>query len=339
MKMNMNYGCQNYYSGYGWSYDREFETLNIAFSGGGCTYSISPTSQSFPASGGTGSISVTTQSTCSWTATSNVSWITITSDSGGTDSGTVNYSVAANTGISRIGTMTIAGRTFTVNQSAPAPTVTSPDNGSEDWPAGTTHSITWTYTGNPGSYVKIELLKSGLLNRAIASSVSTGSGGSGSYNWTIPSAQTSGTDYKIRITSRSDSSVTDMSDNNFTISGKVALPDLVVKSLSTPSSGIIGSTIYVSATVANQGTTSAGTYRLGLYFSVDSTVTTGDTLVAYCNMSALARGGSQSCNGYITIPPSLSPRTYYFGAFADDLGAVRESNETNNTRVRPIIVH
>jgi hypothetical protein len=81
-----------------------------------CTYSISPTSQSFNSSGGTGSVDVTTQSGCSWTAISNVSWITITSGSSGTGNGTVNYSVSTNTGSQRTGTITIAGETFTVTQ-------------------------------------------------------------------------------------------------------------------------------------------------------------------------------------------------------------------------------
>ncbi len=46
------------------------------------------------------------------------SWFNITSGSGGTGDGTVYYSVGQNTtGSSRTGTMTIAGKTFTVNQS------------------------------------------------------------------------------------------------------------------------------------------------------------------------------------------------------------------------------
>jgi Putative binding domain, N-terminal len=81
-----------------------------------CTYSLSSTSQSFKAGAGTASVGVTTGSTCSRTAKSNASWITVTSGSSGTGSGTVNYSVAANQGSSRSGTMTIAGKTFTVNQ-------------------------------------------------------------------------------------------------------------------------------------------------------------------------------------------------------------------------------
>ena len=82
-----------------------------------CSYSLSPTSQSFNSFGGSGTVSVTTQSGCSWTAKSNVSWITINSGASGTGSGTVTFAVAANTAaLTRTGTMTIAGKTFTVNQ-------------------------------------------------------------------------------------------------------------------------------------------------------------------------------------------------------------------------------
>ena len=86
--------------------------------------------------------------------------------------------------------------------------------------------------------------------------------------------------------------------------------------------------------------TNSGSYRLGLYFLVDSTIKKGDTIAATCSMSGLSPGGSQSCVGYITVPTSLSPGTYYFGAIADDLGAVSESNEGNNTRTTgPIIIY
>jgi len=66
-----------------------------------CTYSISPSSASFASTGGTGTISVTATSGCSWSASTGVSWATISSGSTGTGSGTVKYSVAANTGAAR----------------------------------------------------------------------------------------------------------------------------------------------------------------------------------------------------------------------------------------------
>ena len=79
---------------------------------------ISPTSASYAANGGSGTISVTAPAGCGWQAISNDSWLTITSGSGGIGNGVASYNVATNnTGSPRTGTMTVAGITFTVNQS------------------------------------------------------------------------------------------------------------------------------------------------------------------------------------------------------------------------------
>jgi hypothetical protein len=115
------------------------------FAGPICTYSISPTSQSFDSNGGTGIVSVTTQSGCGWTAVSNASWITTTSGSSGSGNGTVNYSVGANTASARTGTMTIAGQTFTVSQNGVETVLLLngvPQSGSI---TGTSSQSTWVY--------------------------------------------------------------------------------------------------------------------------------------------------------------------------------------------------
>jgi hypothetical protein len=108
---------------------------------------------------------------------------------------------------------------FTIT-SAPTPTpsitVTSP-NGGEIWKRGTPHTITWKYTGNPGPYVKIELLKGGTPVGTATYSTSLGSGGIGSYLWKISSERAPGTDYRIRVTSVSQPTVYDTSNGDFTI--------------------------------------------------------------------------------------------------------------------------
>jgi titin len=113
----------------------------------------------------------------------------------------------------------------------PTITVASPDGG-ETWAAGSSQTIRWTYTGNPGSYVKIELLKGGVLNGTISSSVSIGTGGNGSYNWAIPSTQVSGTDYRVKITSTTNAAYTDASNADFTIIG----PPPAAPTLTSPAS-------------------------------------------------------------------------------------------------------
>jgi hypothetical protein len=121
---------------------------------------------------------------------------------------------------------------FNIVAGASTPTINVTSlNGGETVQAGWTGymnpNIQWKYTGDPGANVKIELLKGGVLNTAIAASVPIGGGGSGSYYWYIPVSQAAGTDYKIRITSTSNASYTDTSDGNFTIT---AAPTIAVTS-------------------------------------------------------------------------------------------------------------
>jgi len=119
---------------------------------------------------------------------------------------------------------------ITTGKSTPTITVTSA-NGGETMQAGWTGymnpNIQWKYTGDPGPNVKIELLKGGVLNSVIVASVPIGSGGKGSYYWNIPVSQAAGTDYRIRVTSTSNSSYTDTSDGDFTI---IAAPTITVTS-------------------------------------------------------------------------------------------------------------
>lgn len=79
---------------------------------------LDATERKFPASSGSGSVNVNAPDGTTWTAVSNASWITITSGNSGTGRGTVNYAVTRNPrgNPSRTGTITIAGKTFTVRQ-------------------------------------------------------------------------------------------------------------------------------------------------------------------------------------------------------------------------------
>ena len=94
---------------------------NTGTCGGGttCSYAISPLNASYGPEGGSGTVAVNTQEGCTWTAVSNnSSWITVTAGATGSGSGQVGYSVGVNSDAARNGTMKIAGKTFTVNQSA-----------------------------------------------------------------------------------------------------------------------------------------------------------------------------------------------------------------------------
>jgi len=81
-----------------------------------CSYTISPLSRSFGSGGGSDTVSVDTGAGCEWTAVADVAWIEVTAGAAGSGPGTVNYTVSANAGDVRSGTLSVAGATFTVYQ-------------------------------------------------------------------------------------------------------------------------------------------------------------------------------------------------------------------------------
>ena len=89
--------------------------------------------------------------------------------------------------------------------------VTSP-NGGETWVKGSTHSITWTGSGNLGLNYNIELLKGGIVYQTLTTTANHQS-----FSWTLLSSYETGMDYKIRISSAISPEIRDTSDNPFTI--------------------------------------------------------------------------------------------------------------------------
>jgi len=110
--------------------------------------------------------------------------------------------------------------TITVNPQ-PYLVVTSPDGG-ENWLQGSSHAITWVT--NVTSLVKIDLYKGGVFHHTIEA----GAPGTGTYTWNISAGLTTGSDYRVVITSVANPSATDQSNADFTISGPVP-PTLTVQ--------------------------------------------------------------------------------------------------------------
>ena len=122
-----------------------------------CTYEIDRTSQTIGSDGGVGApVTVTTLAGCPWAATANASWLHITSAAGGTGTDNVTFTVDSSGGTSRTGTLTIAGRTFTVDQERCTATLT-PENqsvsslgGSFSVSLATQTGCNWTATSDAG---------------------------------------------------------------------------------------------------------------------------------------------------------------------------------------------
>ncbi len=158
----------------------KFYTVNQAAQP--CTYSISSVaSTSLGYAGAAGIIVVTAPASCSWIVANGLPWVTITSASTGTGNGTVTYSAAAtNTSMPRTGTMTVAGQTYTINQTgAPCTYVTSPaqsallsgNGATSTFAVSTPAGCAWTLSGIP-SFVELISSDSGSGSQTVSYSVS-----------------------------------------------------------------------------------------------------------------------------------------------------------------------
>ena len=112
-----------------------------------------------------------------------------------------------------------------------------------------------------------------------------------------------------------------------------ARPDLVVTTVSGPTTGVRGKKITVKWQVKNQGNAKAGAHYSRLYFSRDNTISTADVASATCyHRAGIAAGVTQSCSATLMVPRNLAPGAYYLGVIADYAGVIPESNEGNNAR-------
>jgi hypothetical protein len=154
---------------------------------------------------------------------------------------------------------------------------------------------------------------------------------------TIPASVTEGTYYLVAIADINGTVMEQDESNNSkatasTIAITASQPDLAVTALSGPSSITRDVPFNVTTTISNLASPSAGAFRVGIYLSTDANIDTGDILIGSRSIASLAGLASNSATTSVTVPSATVPAgTYYLGAIADDLGAVTETNESNNT--------
>jgi hypothetical protein len=85
-----------------------------------CQFTLQPTSQRLEAGGGNGSFTVEGPIGCNWTPTTADDWITISDGGSRSANGSVNFSIAPNTGAVRDGSIDVGGQTFAIQQGGPA---------------------------------------------------------------------------------------------------------------------------------------------------------------------------------------------------------------------------
>jgi hypothetical protein len=95
------------------------QTITVSQQASSCVYTVTPTTFTIDPASTIRTLSITSGTQCSWTATTVEPWITITNAGSGSGTSAVTFSVTANDGLARAGTLTVGGQVVTVTQTGP----------------------------------------------------------------------------------------------------------------------------------------------------------------------------------------------------------------------------
>ncbi|MCI0686777.1 MAG: hypothetical protein L0Y54_06000, partial [Sporichthyaceae bacterium] len=157
-----------------------------------------------------------------------------------------------------------------------------------------------------------------------------GTSSAGSAAVTLPSGATNGLWYLIAKADGGDALAESSESNNATWRSIQIGVDLVVYSLSGPSSVSPGQSITISETTRNQGAGTASASVTEFFLSSNSTVDAGDIALGSRAVPALTAGASSSGATALTIPAGTATGYWYVLAKADGPGDVPEASESNN---------
>ena len=118
--------------------------------------------------------------------------------------------------------------------------------------------------------------------------------------------------------------------------GAASRPDLKVGSVSAGAGTVeAGAKLKVGDATKNSGRRPAKASKTGYYLSSDARKSASDFLVATRRLRKLGARKTSRGSTTATVPPSLTPGTWFVLACADATKKVRESNERNNCRTGP----
>lgn len=144
--------------------------------------------------------------------------------------------------------------------------------------------------------------------------------------WTAPASG----NYYLRVAPYNGTSSSGANTEYRISLGDVLHPDFVVENFWFQGAGLPGGLINVSDTVRNAGFADAGPFNVSVYLSVDSTVTTADTLIGTRSAASLAVNQTSSGPWLEYALPMLADGTYYLAAIANPEG-LNETVTSNNT--------
>jgi subtilase family serine protease len=210
-------------------------------------------------------------------------------------------------------------------------TDTTKNNGPGDAPASET-----------GFYLSTDLtLDSGdvLLGSREVPALVEGATDTGSASVTVPAGTATGTYYVI-AKADADGALTELSETNNTTAKVMKLgPDLIVSSMTVPSSVAAGKGMTITETTKNIGSGDAPASETSYYLSVDGVLDNGDVALGTRSIPESPAGAVSEGAVVVTVPAGTPAGSYSIIAKADSGDVVQETSETNNTYRRIITVN
>jgi thermitase len=150
----------------------------------------------------------------------------------------------------------------------------------------------------------------------------------------LPPSTAPGT-YFVLAKADHDGAVTESSEtNNLRPSGMIRVgPDVIVSALAAPTAAAAGVAFTVSDTTQNLGGGSADESITRFYLSANTLLDASDQVVGSRTVPSLPGGASSGAGTLVTLPAGTAAGTYYLIAQADAGNAVRETVESNNSRL------
>ena len=174
-----------------------------------------------------------------------------------------------------------------------------------------------------------------LGDRAVGA-LAPGASNTGTTSAVIPAGTAAGSYWLLALADADDAVVETAELNNVRFASLKVGADLIVSTLTAPSTTGPGVPFTVTDTTTNQGTGDAGTSTTRLYLSTNFTIDAGDVVLGDRTVPALAAGVADTGTTSAVIPAGTAAGSYWLLALADaDADAddvVVETIETNNSK-------
>jgi subtilisin family serine protease/subtilase family serine protease len=177
------------------------------------------------------------------------------------------------------------------------------------------------------------------LGSRVVGALAPGATGTVSTEFIIPAGTVPGAYYIIGVADWNDAVGESIESNNTRASNIVYIgPDLVVSTLTAPSSAVAGTDITANDTTKNQGGDISPPSLTRYYLSSNTTLDATDLPIGTRPVASLPEGQSDAGSTLLSIPSSTTAGTYFIIAKGDGENAIGESLESNNTRLKSISI-